>query len=85
MLIQLQLPEDLAEGLVRLAENSGQSPEQIAISAIRYQISPFAEIDRLMAPTFESMESSGIDEDAAVEIFEAEKHAMRRERQAARK
>jgi hypothetical protein len=82
MTIEIQLPNDLAEGLARLAKQSGLSEEQIALSAIRHRVSPFADIDRLMAPTYAAMKSAGIDEDDAVEIFEAEKHALRRERQA---
>ena len=83
MTIHLQLSDELAEGLARLAENSGQSPEQVALSAIRNRVASFAEIDRLMVPTYVAMKSAGIDEDNAVEMFEAEKHALRRERQAA--
>jgi hypothetical protein len=81
MTIEIQLPNDLAEGLARLAKQSGLSEEQIALSAIRNRVSPFAELDRLMAPTYAALEAAGIDEDD-VEIFEAEKHALRRERQA---
>lgn len=80
MTIQLQIPDDVAEGLTRLAKDSGQSLEQIAITAIRRRVSPFAELDKLMAPTYAAMQAEGINEEKAVEIFEAEKHALREER-----
>jgi hypothetical protein len=82
MTIHLEIPEDVAAGLARIARSCGQSPEQVALAAIRRHVSPFAEHDRLMAPTYAAMQAGGIDEDDAVDAFEAEKHAMRRERRA---
>lgn len=85
MTIQLQIPDDVAEGLTRLSQASGESPEEIALSAIRRRVSPFAKLDQLMAPSYAAMNFAGITEDEAIEIFEAEKHAMRAERAAANK
>ena len=39
-----------------------------------------ATLEALLQPVREAFEASGLSEDEAVELFEAEKHALRRER-----
>jgi predicted DNA-binding antitoxin AbrB/MazE fold protein len=39
-------------------------------------------LEGLLLPVREAFEASGLSEDEAVELFEAEKHALRRERRA---
>ncbi len=83
--IQLTIPDEVAAALVRVAKSRGQSAEEIAVSAIQKELTPFARLDELMAPTYAAMEAAGITEDEAVEHFEAVKHQLRRERRAAEK
>jgi hypothetical protein len=71
--------------LLRPPSRKGNLPRTIVLEAVTSKLDPFARLNELMAPVYERMKALGISEDEAVEDFEAEKHAMRRERQAAGK
>ena len=85
MSIHVEIPEPLAEKVARAAKSQGKSPEDVVLEAVAKRLDPFARLDELMAPVHERMKSLGITEDEAVEDFEREKHALRKERQAAGK
>jgi hypothetical protein len=85
MSIHIEIPEPLAEKVTRAAKSQGKSPEDVVLEAVAKRIDPFARLHELMTPVYDRMKELGITEDEAVEDFEAEKHAMRRERRAAGK
>ena len=78
--MQVQLPDDLANQLVVVALATGGDPEQIAVAAIRRELDSANKLDDVLAPAREAFLASGLSEDEAVELFEAEKHALRLER-----
>ena len=78
MTIQLEIPDSLAIGLVRLSESSGQTPEEVALSAIKKRVEPLSTLNTCLEPIRKAFKASGLSEDEAVELFEAEKHSMRR-------
>jgi len=78
--MHVQIPDELAKELVKRAEATGSEPEKVAVAAIRRQLDTDEQLDQLLAPVQEAFKSSGLTEEEAVELFEAEKHAMRRER-----
>jgi hypothetical protein len=83
MTIRVEIPEPLAGKVAAAAESQGKTPEDVVLDAVAQKLDPFARLDQLMAPVYDRMQVLGISEDEAVEDFEAEKHALRRERQAA--
>jgi predicted transcriptional regulator len=84
MSLVIQIPDELAQQLQQRAAETGTAPEKFAISAIEQQIRDEENRKRMLAPIHEAFRASGMTEDEAVELFEAEKHAMRRERRAKR-
>ncbi len=78
--MQVQIPDELAKELVERAKAAGSEPEKIAVAAIRQGLHTDEQLERLLSPTREGFQASGLTENEAVELFEAEKHAMRRER-----
>lgn len=85
MSIHIEIPDPLAEKVTQAAKSQGKSPEDVVLEAVATKLNPLARLDELMAPVRERMKELGITEDEAVEDFEREKHAMRKERQAAGK
>jgi hypothetical protein len=83
MTLSVTIPDELAEELSRTAQAVGKTPEEVAVSAIRRNLLATAKLNETLAPIREAFQKSGLTEDEAVELFEAEKHAMRSERAAA--
>lgn len=82
MTLSVTIPDELAEKLTRSAHAAGKTPEEVAVLAIRRNLLATAKLNEALAPIREAFQESGLTEDEAVELFEAEKHAMRRERSA---
>ncbi|MGL4514671.1 MAG: hypothetical protein ACRCT8_16400 [Lacipirellulaceae bacterium] len=80
MVIDVQIPDPLATQVAALPHSRGSSPEAFVLAAITTVVDPLATLDASLAPVREAFRASGMTEDAAVELFEAEKHALRRER-----
>lgn len=78
--MNVHIPDDLAQELQKKAEFLGTDPEHIAIRAIKRTLASDQRFDELLAPVRDAFQQSGMTEDEAVELFEAEKHAMRQER-----
>jgi metal-responsive CopG/Arc/MetJ family transcriptional regulator len=78
--IQVQIPDDLAAALNRIAVSRGKSVEEVALSAIQRDVEPFTHLDEIMAPTYAAMNARDETEDDAVEFFETIKHEIRHER-----
>ena len=78
--MDLHIPDDLAAELQKKAAASGSDPAELAVLAIRRTISSDRRLEELLRPVREAFRSSGMTEDQAVELFDAEKHAMRQER-----
>ena len=76
----INLPADLAEELLETAKATGANPDAIAVAAIRRGLEAGEELTAQLTPVREAFEASGMSEDEAIELFEAEKHALRRER-----
>ena len=85
MSIQVEIPDPLGDKVAQAAKRQGKSPTDVVLEAVAREVDPFARLDELMAPVYARMTELGISEDEAVEDFEAEKHAMRRERLAGNK
>lgn len=81
--MQLQIPDELAKELAKRAASLGSAPEELAVAAIRRQLDADDQLEQALAPIHDAFDSSGLTEQDAVELFEAEKHAMRRERRGA--
>jgi hypothetical protein len=78
MSLIVEIPDDLAIELQQQAAERGTPPEQVAINALRHSLAVEKRLNEALAPIREAFEQSGMTEDEAVELFEAEKHAMRR-------
>ncbi len=78
--MDLHIPDDLAEELQKKAAACGRDPAQLAVLAIRRTLSSDQRLEELLRPTRAAFRASGMTEDEAVELFEAEKHLMRQER-----
>lgn len=85
MFIRVQIPEPLAEKVTQAAKSQGKPPEDVVLEAVAKRLGPLGRLNAALAPIREAFQKSGLAEDEAVELFEAEKHAMRRERAAAQK
>lgn len=85
MSIHVEIPEPLAEKVVRAAQSQGKSAEAVVLEVVASQLDPLTRLNTALAPVRQAFQESGLTEDEAVELFEAEKHAMRRERAAAEK
>ncbi len=80
MSLMIEVPDDLAAQLQERAAAIGSIPEKVAIIAIEQQLRANDLLEKSLAPVRQAFRESGMTEDEAVELFEAEKHAMRRER-----
>lgn len=80
MTIQVEIPESLAAKVSAAAKFQGTSPEAVVLDAVVRTLDPLAELDSALAPVRQAFLESGVSEDEAVEEFEREKHALRRER-----
>lgn len=78
--MDIHLPDELATELKKRAKTSGTGAEEFAIEAIRRTLENEQRLEELLTPTREAFSSSGMTEDEAVELFEAEKHKLRDER-----
>jgi len=83
MSIHVEIPDEIAQWLEEKAKASGIKPETVAVETLRQQVEADESYRQLMAPIHEAFESSELTEDEAVELFETEKHALRRDRQQA--
>lgn len=85
MSVTVTIPDDLADELTRTAQAIGKTPEEVAVVAIRRNLLATAKLNEALMPIRDAFQKSGLTEDEAVELFEAEKHALRREQAAASK
>jgi predicted transcriptional regulator len=83
MTLNVTLSDESAEHLASLAKATSRTPEQIAASVIERNLKLWQQADEALAPVREAFAASGMTEDEAVELFEAEKHAWRAEQRAA--
>jgi plasmid stability protein len=74
----LNIPDDVVQRLRVEAEASGTAPEDVALDAIRQRLG-MRGIHDLLGPVREAFAASGMTEDQAVDLFETEKHALRRQ------
>lgn len=84
MSLHLFIPDPIAKGLEARAAASGTTPEEVALTAIKRELAG-ATLDEILAPARKAFVESGLTEDESLEFLEAEKHAMRAERRAAKK
>ena len=78
MSMHVEIPDDVAELVAKRAAETGAAPEQVAIRAIRTTLLSDEKLAETLRPIREAFERSEMTEDEAVELFEQEKHAMRR-------
>lgn len=78
--MRVEIPDELAKELRETADAIGSEPEKVAVAAIRRGLEVREKLEELLLPVRQAFEASGLSEDEAVELFEAEKHALRRER-----
>ncbi len=83
MTIHVDIPEPLAGKVAKAAQAEGKTPEDVILEAVARRVDPLTRLNTALAPIRAAFQESGLSEDEAVELFEAEKHAMRRERAAA--
>ena len=74
--MDLHISDDLAAELQRKAAASEIDPAELAVLAIRRTISSDRRLEELLQPAREAFRSSGMTEDQAVDLFEAEKHTI---------
>ena len=84
MTIQIDIPEPLAEKVRSAAKAQGKSPEAFVLETMAEQMDPLGRLNTSLAPIRQAFAESGLSEDEAVDLFEAEKHALRTERRAAK-
>jgi predicted transcriptional regulator len=82
--MRLEIPDELAKELVKTARATGSEPDIVAVAAIRRGLEAREKLQELLLPVHAAFEASGLSEDEAVELFEAEKHALRHERRESR-
>jgi hypothetical protein len=78
--MRVEIPDELAKELLETAQATGSEPEKVAVAAIRRGLEAREKLEELLLPVREAFKASGLGEDEAVELFEAEKHALRHER-----
>jgi hypothetical protein len=78
--MRVDIPADLAQEIIDTAQSTGEEPERVVLAAIRRGLEAHEKLEATLLPVREAFEASGLSEDEAVELFEAEKHALRRER-----
>ena len=79
------IPDDLAARLAAFALTASATPEQVALAAIRRDLTAQERLDESLAPIRAAFEASGMTEDEAGELFDAERRAWREEQRAAGK
>jgi predicted transcriptional regulator len=79
-MMRVEIPDELAKELAETAQAIGSQPERVAVAAIRRGLEARERLEALLLPVRTAFEASGLSEDEAVEVFEAEKHALRHER-----
>jgi len=77
MTIQVDIPEPLAEKVTRAAKAQSKSPEDVVLEAVAKQLDSLGRLNTALAPIRQAFAESGLTEDEAVDLFEAEKHALR--------
>lgn len=82
MVLSVMIPDDLAEELTRAADAAGKTPAEITVAALRRELLSAARLEQSLSPIRQAFQASGLTEDEAVDLFETEKHALRRERAA---
>lgn len=80
MEIFLPISEETERALRQQAAEAGVSPEALAARVVERSVRTIEELRRITDPIRKAVEASGMSEDEIVEVFEAEKHAMRAER-----
>ncbi len=80
MCLSIPLSGPLEAALRKQAEEEGVSPEILAARLVEHAVRRLEETNAALAPIRAAFRSSGMTEDEAVELFEAEKQAMRKER-----
>ncbi len=65
-----------------VAKATDKTPEQVALNAIERDLTSLDRLNEVLAPIRAAFEASGMTEDEAVELFEAEKQAWRAEQRA---
>lgn len=80
MSLRFTVPEHLARSLELRAAAVRSSPEQVALAAIERELSSQPSLDEVLAPVRKAYAESGMTEDESMDLLEAEKHALRRER-----
>ena len=80
MCLSISLSDHLEAALRKQAKEEGVSPEVLAARLVEHSVRRLEETNAALAPIREAFLASGMTEDEAVELFEQEKHAMRKER-----
>jgi hypothetical protein len=80
MVMQVDVPSELAKEIQKTALAAGVEPERVAVAAMRRGLEARETLEAMLRPVREAFENSGLSEDEAVELFELEKHALRRAR-----
>lgn len=78
--MRVEIPDDVAKEVLETAQATGSDPDTVAVAAIRRGLEAREKLEELLRPAREAFEASGLSEDEAVELFEAEKHALRQAR-----
>ncbi len=83
MTINVTLSSELGERLEVMAKATSSTPEQFAAAAIERNLLALERLEQSLAPVYAAFEASGLTEDEANDLFEAEKQAWRAEQRAA--
>jgi predicted transcriptional regulator len=83
MTLNVTLSDDVLERLAAVAKATSGTPEQFAAAAIERNLAAWERAEKSLAPVRAAFEASGMTEDEANDLFEAEKQAWRAERRAA--
>jgi hypothetical protein len=78
MSMRVEIPDDLAKLLLERADATGTAADEIVLGAIRRSLELEVYREESVASVRKAFADSDMTEDEAVELFEAEKHAMRR-------
>lgn len=82
MSINLIIPDPLAQQLAAVATAASTTPEKVALAAIERDLAEQRRLNESLAPIHAAFGATGLTEDEAVALFEAEKHELRSERRA---
>lgn len=82
MSLHVEIHDPLVKQVARAAASQGKSAEAVVLEVVASKASPLSQLQAALAPIRAAFAESGRSEDEAVELFEAEKHALRRERAA---